>query len=313
METCTVARIDAQDIQIKQLQSDVTEIKSTLKLLEEERAESAEFRKIMLNWMTQHEKKGEEESLGSSFRFGSVLAQLETIVSRSDERLSGCRQLMSTGHTDSRSLGDDSKLPTPGTPLASVRSKSDKIPINTSQSDVFGAVNIRSISSYYGSSSPVAQLTVLISGSEDKSSGPGSLMSTRANWAIYDIVHWKLGSEPVMGHDVGLKTVVDLDFADLGRGVGQKMVVGLIFSVLKLHEKGKAPFDRGNDSLSHRLFNGMGLTFSVMWHFWVVHGQPRPPEDSSEEAFTGFLGHALDQSLEDKTFFEGGVLIEILF
>ncbi|MFS7956810.1 hypothetical protein Hanom_Chr07g00658901 [Helianthus anomalus] len=286
METCTSARIDAQDIQINQLQSDVIKIKSTLNSLEEERVESAEFRKILLNWMRQHEKKGEEESLGSSCRSGSVLAQLEALVSRSEERLSGLRHLTSTSHTDSCSSAYDSKLPTPGTSIASVRSKSDKIPINTSQSDVFGADNMRSISSSYGSPSPVAQLTVLISGSEDKLSGQGSLMSTRANWAIYDIVYWKLGSELVMGHEVGLNSVVDLDYPDLGRGVGQKMIVGLIFSILKLHETGKAPFDRGNASLSHRLFKGMQLTFSATWHLWVVHGQPRPPEDSSEEVFT---------------------------
>ncbi|KAM0025674.1 hypothetical protein Hdeb2414_s0021g00577331 [Helianthus debilis subsp. tardiflorus] len=181
---------------------------------------------------------------------------------------------------------------------------------------LFERVVDRSSDSQSRSLSHMAAVIAIISGSEEQSSGQGRLMSIRANWAISDIVQWKLGSEPMMGHDVGLTSVVDLDYTDLGPCVGQKMIVGLIFSILKLHETGKAPFDRGNASLSHRLFNGMRLTFWATWHLWVVHGQPRPPEDSSEEVFTGIPGHASEQSLEDKTFLKGGIdrnLIEIAY
>ncbi|MFS7934401.1 hypothetical protein Hanom_Chr05g00391171 [Helianthus anomalus] len=258
-------RLDAQEQQIKQLQGDVAEIKTTLKALEDNRAESREFRKMFLAWMQLQETSSDDSSSGSrspSFlpdlpsdlqldcgvdchsdslpSSPSVLDQLAAIISRSEERLCCSGHLVSTSHTDSRSLGYDSKLPTP-----------------------------------------------------DKSPGQGSLMPIRANWAInwaiYDIVYWELGSEPVMGHDVGLKTVVDLVYADLGRGVGQKVLVGLIFSLFKLHETGKAPFDRGNASLSRRLFNGMRLTFSATWHLWVVHGQARPPENAIGEASAGIV------------------------
>ncbi|MFS7963362.1 hypothetical protein Hanom_Chr08g00737171 [Helianthus anomalus] len=228
-------RLDAQEQQIKQLQGDVAEIKTTLKALEDNRAESREFRKMFLAWMQLQETRSDDSSSGSrspSFlpdppsglqldcgvdchsdslpSSPSVLDQLAAIISRSEERLCCSGHLVSSSHTDSRSLGYDSKLPTP-----------------------------------------------------DKS--------------------------PVMGHDVGLKTVVDLVYADLGRGVGQKVLVGLIFSLLKLHETGKAPFDRGNASLSLRLFNGMRLTFSATWHLWVVHGQARPPENAIGEPSAGIV------------------------
>ncbi|KAK1427816.1 hypothetical protein QVD17_16511 [Tagetes erecta] len=67
METRTNSRLDAQDTQIKQLQSDVSEIKSTLKTLEDDRGESAEFRKVVLDWMKQQQKKqGDSSASGIS-------------------------------------------------------------------------------------------------------------------------------------------------------------------------------------------------------------------------------------------------------
>ncbi|XP_076933727.1 uncharacterized protein LOC143599721 [Bidens hawaiensis] len=101
-----------------QLEYDVSEIKATLKTLEVARGESREFRKEVLNWMKQHEQRTVAGSLGSGANFGEVLpcsrlrsvpdrdfspksasdrdlsgglpsliAQLEAIVSRSEERL----------------------------------------------------------------------------------------------------------------------------------------------------------------------------------------------------------------------------------
>jgi hypothetical protein len=65
METRTQNRLDAQDVQIKQLHTDVTEIKTTLKALEIERAESSEFRKVVLELLKQKEKPSPVENPGS--------------------------------------------------------------------------------------------------------------------------------------------------------------------------------------------------------------------------------------------------------
>ncbi|KAD5317071.1 hypothetical protein E3N88_17017 [Mikania micrantha] len=66
METRTTnVRLDAHENQIQQLQADVTDIKATLHSLEEERAESAEFRKVVLAWMKNQEKKSVDGSFGS--------------------------------------------------------------------------------------------------------------------------------------------------------------------------------------------------------------------------------------------------------
>ncbi|KAD5316960.1 hypothetical protein E3N88_16906 [Mikania micrantha] len=65
METRTNTCLDAQELQIKQLQSDVVEIKNTPKVLEEDRLESGEFRKVVLAWMKHQEKQHVEGSPGS--------------------------------------------------------------------------------------------------------------------------------------------------------------------------------------------------------------------------------------------------------
>ncbi|XP_076920920.1 uncharacterized protein LOC143582177 [Bidens hawaiensis] len=62
METRTNTRLDSQESQIKQLQSDVAEIRSSLTHIEADRAESAEFRKVVLSWMRQFEKKPSDSS-----------------------------------------------------------------------------------------------------------------------------------------------------------------------------------------------------------------------------------------------------------
>ncbi|KAL8237756.1 hypothetical protein R6Q59_018837 [Mikania micrantha] len=62
METrATNARLEVHDQQIRQLQSEVNEIKTTLRSLEVERVESAKFRQIVLAWM-KHQEQSELES-----------------------------------------------------------------------------------------------------------------------------------------------------------------------------------------------------------------------------------------------------------
>ncbi|KAJ0897178.1 hypothetical protein HanRHA438_Chr08g0342791 [Helianthus annuus] len=48
-------------------------------------------------------------------------------------------------------------------------------------------------------------------------------------------------------------------------------------------------------------------------HLWVVHGQCRPPEDSTKEISVCLRSSLSDSSLEDKTVLKGGVLIEIAY
>ncbi|KAD5508146.1 hypothetical protein E3N88_15849 [Mikania micrantha] len=57
------SRLDVHEQQIKQLQSDVREIKQ---LIDYDRTESAAFRKLMIDWMKQQEKKiNDSSSLGT--------------------------------------------------------------------------------------------------------------------------------------------------------------------------------------------------------------------------------------------------------
>lgn len=49
-------RLDQHDEQIAQIQADVAEIKSAIQVLEADRVENADFRKIMLGWVKQQEK-----------------------------------------------------------------------------------------------------------------------------------------------------------------------------------------------------------------------------------------------------------------
>ncbi|KAD4585314.1 hypothetical protein E3N88_22915 [Mikania micrantha] len=65
METRNVTRLDAQEQLIQKLNADVLEMKSTLQSLEADRAESVEFRQVMLAWMKKQEKQKFEGSSGS--------------------------------------------------------------------------------------------------------------------------------------------------------------------------------------------------------------------------------------------------------
>ncbi|MFS7994175.1 hypothetical protein Hanom_Chr12g01102751 [Helianthus anomalus] len=288
-------RLDIQEQLIQKLQGDLTAQSSRLDsiaaTLEVDRLENSEFRKMMMGFVRQQEKKMTDDG-------SSLFAQLEALVSRSEERLCGYgRQLMSTGPTDSRSSVFVSKLPTSRTPVASVKSKSDIIPVDRGNS---AGPLFRSPSSIPNSPSLLAQSKAIMSRSEENSRGHGRLMSHRVNGLLLDKLQGTLGSEPLVGHNGELKTVVDLDYSDPGQGVEKKMVVGLIFSDLDLCKKGKVPFDRGKSSLSHRPLIGTRLKFSATSHLWVVHGQPRPPDV------------AVDPGLEDKTVSKGSVMIGII-
>ncbi|KAK1435415.1 hypothetical protein QVD17_01178 [Tagetes erecta] len=59
------SRLDLQEQHIQQLQSDVADMKTSLSALDADRAESAEFRKVMFAWMKSQEKKTAETSFGS--------------------------------------------------------------------------------------------------------------------------------------------------------------------------------------------------------------------------------------------------------
>ncbi|KAD4584142.1 hypothetical protein E3N88_21743 [Mikania micrantha] len=56
METQTANRLDHHEQQLKHLQSDVSDIKSLLLVLEADCAESSEFRQVVLAWMKNQEK-----------------------------------------------------------------------------------------------------------------------------------------------------------------------------------------------------------------------------------------------------------------
>lgn len=69
METRSVQqRLEQHEEQIQRLQSDVTEIKSVLKTLEEDRLEAGEFRKAMMGWLKQQGKQ--TDSGASNFNSG---------------------------------------------------------------------------------------------------------------------------------------------------------------------------------------------------------------------------------------------------
>lgn len=58
------SRLEAHEEQIQRLQADVAEIKSSLKAIEADRVENAEFRKIMMAWMKQQGKQHISDSSG---------------------------------------------------------------------------------------------------------------------------------------------------------------------------------------------------------------------------------------------------------
>ncbi|KAJ0468340.1 hypothetical protein HanIR_Chr14g0695511 [Helianthus annuus] len=60
-----ISRLDTHEQQIRQLQSDVTEIKASLLVFNEDRTESAEFHKVVLAWMKSQKKKHIDDSFGS--------------------------------------------------------------------------------------------------------------------------------------------------------------------------------------------------------------------------------------------------------
>ncbi|MFS7916710.1 hypothetical protein Hanom_Chr03g00180511 [Helianthus anomalus] len=99
-------RLDAQEQQIKQLQGDVAKIETSLKVLEEDLVESREFRKLVLNWMHQQDSRSNSRSTShlpassSDSSLQCVIAKLEEIVSRSEERWYGKEHQFQVGHLD---------------------------------------------------------------------------------------------------------------------------------------------------------------------------------------------------------------------
>ncbi|MFS7901316.1 hypothetical protein Hanom_Chr00s192859g01835571 [Helianthus anomalus] len=243
------ARLDVHELQIQQLQSDVAEIKASLSVLDAYRAESAEFRKVMLAWMKDQEtnradlppKSGLSDSLGSGVDSGEVftssslqsasngdlsgdcsalLAQLEAIVSRSEARW--------CGHTISRSSGSSSQLP---------------------------------------SSMVSADVT---------SFSAGYLGSHTTDWATSASMQGKLGLDTIVGLHIQQKMVVDLGSTSLG------LITPPAFVPISV------PFDRGKFSLDfyYRRSGCKGEMIPTS-HRWVVHGQPRPPETLSRNSTLG--------------------------
>ncbi|KAJ0467284.1 hypothetical protein HanIR_Chr14g0683621 [Helianthus annuus] len=308
METGTSARIDAQDIQINQLQSDITKIKSTLnsleESLEEERAESAEFRKTLLNWMRQHEKKGEEESLGSSCRSGSVLAQLEALVYRSEERLG--KSLLHNGcGSKSRSDSANWALSTAETEFGHGSSTTNSM----SDTDHLKAIIYRfeETSADHGYLMLNSHSDSIFSGSNSTSAAPiAQFQSPRAQIVGVRSKSHEIGviSDRSQGN-LGFRTVVLGSDAVLGLGIFNIQLADLPPKLFDLDPDPEPP-DRHTPSLS-------APVRVLSSQLWVVHGQCRPPEDSTKEISVCFWSSLSDSSLEDKTVLKGGVLIEIAY
>ncbi|KAL8259706.1 hypothetical protein R6Q59_027659 [Mikania micrantha] len=103
----TYDRLEIHDQQIRQLQSDLNEIKTTLQSLEVERAESAKFRQIVLAWMKHQEQQQVDGSSGtrnssgffssSNFDFGHVPVTTEVLgglaIHNPSEQLVAIQQL----------------------------------------------------------------------------------------------------------------------------------------------------------------------------------------------------------------------------
>ncbi|XP_035835907.1 uncharacterized protein LOC118484116 [Helianthus annuus] len=72
METRTNTRLDNQDAQIKQLQTNVADIRNSIQALDVDGAESSEFQKVVLAWMSRQEKKSMSDSSGSGASGGDL-------------------------------------------------------------------------------------------------------------------------------------------------------------------------------------------------------------------------------------------------
>ncbi|KAJ0521660.1 hypothetical protein HanIR_Chr10g0473581 [Helianthus annuus] len=100
------SRLDAHEQQIKQLQSDVIAIKDSLKALHDDRSDSREFQKFVFNWMHHQDSRSTSRSTShlpassSDSSLQCVIAKLEEIVSRSEERWYGKEHQFQVGHLD---------------------------------------------------------------------------------------------------------------------------------------------------------------------------------------------------------------------
>ncbi|KAL8239379.1 hypothetical protein R6Q59_015947 [Mikania micrantha] len=75
------SRLDVHEQQIFQLQKEVAEIKTSLKLLQEERSASIAFRKSVLDWMKKQDKQFVE---AQSESFGIILSDSKTSFGSED-------------------------------------------------------------------------------------------------------------------------------------------------------------------------------------------------------------------------------------
>ncbi|KAJ0928786.1 hypothetical protein HanRHA438_Chr04g0197891 [Helianthus annuus] len=186
-------RLDIQDQLLQQLQNDMANQSSRLDSITDTvdayRAESAEFRKVMLAWMRVQEtnhtdlppKSGLSDLLGSGVDSGEVFTS-SSLTSASNGDLSGdCSALLAQ--------------------LEAIVSRSEARWCDPT------------ISRISGSSS---QLPFSMVSADAKTFGAGNLGSHRADWATSDSLQGKLGLDTIVGLRIQQKMVVDLGSTRLG-------------------------------------------------------------------------------------------------
>ncbi|KAJ0468458.1 hypothetical protein HanRHA438_Chr14g0652971 [Helianthus annuus] len=309
-------RLDAQEQQIKQLQGDVAKIKTSLKLLEEELVESREFRKVVLNWMHHQDSRSNFRSIsqfsdtssGSVSPPSSFSAQLEAFIARSEERLG--KSLLHTGcGSKSRPESVNWALSTAENTFVHDRFEEASATNSMSDTDHLKAIIYRfeETSADHGYLMLNSHSDSIFSGSNSASAAPiAQFQSPRAHIVGVRSKSHEIGviSGRSQGN-LGFRTVVLGSDAVLGLGIFNIRLADLPPKLFDLDPDPEPP-DRHTPSLS-------APVRVLSSQLWVVHGQCRPPEDSTKEISVCFWSSLSDSSLEDKTVLKGGVLIEIAY
>ncbi|KAK9074151.1 hypothetical protein SSX86_006748 [Deinandra increscens subsp. villosa] len=341
------ARLDAQQLQIQQLQSDVAEIR---KAIEKDREEERDFRNFVLNWMHQQDSRAAAKSsspVGPYQRSrapnsvsASLIAQLEESVSRSEARsissqVVSCKveqqTIMNLVSPDLGLRGEES------VPTAPVLSPSLSLAETTK--------GVESSVTSVHVSSPTAFLfsdlgPYCLAAKEGKSKCSGVNLDDVSNTSVVELVgelsnlqnnKATLLSETIL---VLCREQAQLQDTYMLQGVFMRGIGSSIHVVFKQLATRFVDF---NDRLPHvppKLFvldrdpqppdlyiphaSHVVAFIAGSFHIpsrqsWVVHGQCRPPEDALVEVSTLIWNPLANFSLVDKTVLKGEVVIGIMF
>ncbi|KAJ0605014.1 hypothetical protein HanHA300_Chr02g0058221 [Helianthus annuus] len=316
------SRLDAHEQQIQQLKSDVTAIKDSVQALHDERSE---FQKFVVKWMHHQDSRSNSRSTlhlpasSSDSSLQCVIAKLEEIISRSEERWYGKEHQFQVGHFDESGppISDSAAIiyvegTSPRTSTEFDSKANEKI-IGTNHDEI-GVLEINRSDEHLdevihsskfelcdilkGSGSPPAYgvdmsnlgwapTHTLISGSIRVATPVGNPQfgvfapsPIPNNHPSQD----RIGSKLLVVQTFGWKPGWDFGWLDYAR---PPVFASKLF-VLDADPKPPDPYTNLKSDLLWKRFHGWCKTASQVavgmvdsYHWWVLHGQGRLPEDAT--------------------------------